>query len=146
MPMLTYIATDESNTTNLNYLSSQHDYKLFNSLLGDRDVVSWVSLLHASKSKNNASLPLISNSTINAADAFVLELMLMIDSTYFFAWGGELFFPLRLVVSLIRVDIDTSVNRFVYRSRYLDKSRKRVSIFDGVDYSLIYKHAFHQAD
>lgn len=88
MPLVTYIATDERNASTLKYLLS-HDFKLFNNLRDDREVISAVNLLHVNNSKANSTLPAALNSSINAVDAFVLELMLMINSTYFFAWGGK---------------------------------------------------------
>lgn len=65
-----------------------------------------------------------SNSTISPLDVMIVELMLMVDSDYFFGWG------------------ETSINNLVYRDRYADKSKKHVSIFDRVDYSYFYGRRF----
>ena len=104
MPIVTYIATNENDSYSLDFLRNR-GYKMFHD----------ITVSHL--------LPL----PVSSLDAMVIELMLMVDCDYFFAWG------------------ESSVNNLVYRSRYGDKSKKHVSIFDRVDYSYLYGRKFvHQ--
>lgn len=91
LPIKTYVATNEENLMNIMYLKSKKflTYSDFDGKL------------------------LALNPTINILDLYVFEIMLMCDSTYFFAWG------------------ESSVHQFIFKCRNLDTYHKHITIMDN---------------
>jgi len=88
--LITYVATNEKNETQLNYLKS-NKIKLF----GD---------IHSGLQEQGIHLTTI--------EEFTIELILMCQATYVFAWG------------------ESSIHRFLYNCRSNDKDRKYNTIID----------------